>query len=320
MVLSLFKKENSKIGVDIGSRFLKMAQLKIDGRTPVVIEAGCEQVPDGVESGTPEWQRWAAQSIKKLIAENKFKSKDAVSSLPGDEIFIDHVKIGKNEENIEKTVFNMVKSKLSFDPGNAMVKCVYNDTLDRKSKRDVVVMVADKVKVDRHIAIFEKAGLDLRGMSVWPLAITTVYTKFFARRAADSEFAAMILDIGANYSNVIVTKGQDLLFARVIPVGFNMLNTDAACQQLLSELTACARYFESMDTGLGIGKILFFTGQSVDKNVCEKVAELAKQMHVPAQLGDVLTAVEMNGTTELLTGQHGSRLGWATSFGLSLSE
>ncbi len=320
MVLSLFKKETSTIGVDLGSSYLKMAQLSNSNRLPLLLEAGSERVPEGMKAGSPDWQKWAVRSIKKMLSEGTFKSRTAISTMSSDDIYIQHVKISKNEQDIERGAFESIKKKLPFNPDDAMVQCVCNDAVEGKSKRDVLVMAADKVKVERHLAIFEKAGLNLKSMSVWPLAITRAYINFFARRTADSDLVAMLLDIGANHSNIIMTKHSNLLFARVIPLGFNQLKTDAAGDNLLAELAACLRYFESMETGLEVGKLLFLSGRNVDKTICEKVAILAKQMHIPAQIGDVLAAVEVNQAGELLIDRRGIRQGWTTAFGLSLSD
>lgn len=319
MVFSFIKKEMAPIGVDIGSGYVKMAQLDGSNGMPKLIEATSEQVPDHIQVGTPEWQKWAVKAIKKMMTNSAFKSRNAISSMSSDDIFIEHVKVSGSEEDIEKKAFEQIKKKLPFSPENAMVQCVTSEISNGKNKRDVVVMVADKVKVQRHLAIFERAGLELKSMSVWPLAITQTYTRFFARRAADAEVVSMLLDVGANHSNVIISKHDNLLFARVIPLGFNQLKTDSAGEELLSELLACWRYFESMETGQEISKLLLLSGSNIDKAVCEKVALLAKQMHVPAQIGDVLAAIESATGNEISQERRGSRLCWATSFGLSLS-
>jgi Tfp pilus assembly PilM family ATPase len=318
-MLSFLKKDNSAVGVDLGSGYLKMAQLSFEGKTPCLIEAACEKVPAEIKAGSAEWQRWSVKAIKSIMAKAKFKSKNFISAMPSDDVYIEHVKVGKNETDIEKAVFEIIKNKLPFDANNALVKCVSNDEFDRKSRRDVVAMVVDKVKVDRHLAIFEKAGLNLKSMSVWPLVITTTYKNFFARRSCDSDMVAMLLDIGFNHSNIIITKCDKLLFAKLIPIGLNGLVTEDASEKLVAELSGCVRYFESMETGLGISRLLFLSGKSVDKAVCEKIAELAKQMHIPAQIGDVLAAVEIKNGNQISIDRCESSLGWATAFGLSLS-
>lgn len=320
MVLSFFKKDSSSIGIDLGSSYLKMAQLSVEDRSLSLVEAGCEKIPDQIKFGTPDWQKWSVRTIKKILSQGKFRTRNAISTMSSDDIFIEHVKISKNEKNIEQAAFEAIKKKLPFSPNDAMVQCVCNEISNERPKRDVLVMAADKVKVQRHLAIFEKAGLNLKSMSVWPLAITKAYTNFFARRAADAEVVALLVDIGANHSNIIIVKHDNLLFARVVGLGFNQLTTDAAGENLLSELVACTRYFESMETGLEIGKLLLLSGRNIDKSVCEKVAILARQMHIPAQIGDVLSAVEVDETNELLIDRRGSRQGWTTAFGLSLSD
>jgi len=78
-----------------------------------------------------------------------------------------------------------------------------------------------------------------------------------------------------------------------------------------------------------IERLIFLSGQAVDKDVC---ATIAKQLEMPAQMGDCLAAVEITKSCRLSRGiEHDNgHLGdqidrrdcpvnWAVTFGLSLS-
>ena len=64
--------------------------------------------------------------------------------------------------------------------------------------------------------------------------------------------------------------------------------------RLVLELLSCARYFEGSVKGSHIDRLIFFAGQATDKKLCGNIAHLAQQLHVPAQIGDVLAAVELS--------------------------
>ncbi len=90
-------------------------------------------------------------------------------------------------------------------------------------------------------------------------------------------------------------------------------------QRLLAEIDACIRYFENLFGGT-IERLVFLAGSGTSTALCEKVAELAQQMQVSAQIGDVLCAVEINNGPPCIIDRRNSQIDWATAFGLSLNQ
>lgn len=309
------------IGVDLGSSYLRMAQLGGVGKGMYLHAVGCSQKPDDIESGGGEWQRWAANETKNLVKKYGFKGKKVVTALPSDDVFIDQIKLPKMpEDKLGDAVFSKVKQKLPFNANEAMLKYVVAEGLRSKGGDiDILVMATDKVKVNRHLAIYEKAGLDIQGISVWPFAMTSSFVEFFSRRQEEHDMVAMLMDIGTNNTNIVICRHSSLLFARVIPMGFSSLDSDLKIDSLMAEVGACSRYFESISGGLRIQRLVFLAGQNMDKCVTTKIADFAQRMQIPAQIGDVLTAVEMKNNCEANVDKSNSHIDWATSFGLSLS-
>lgn len=320
----MFKVLKSKvcaIGVDLGSSYLRMAQLGGVGESMYLHAVGCSQKPDDVESGGGDWQRWAASEAKTLVKKFGFKGKKVITAMPSDDVFIDQMKLPKMpKDKLADAVFSKVKQKLPFDANEAMLKYVVADGIkSRGGDIDVLVMATDKLKVNRHLAIYEKAGLDIQGISVWPFAMTSSFVEFFSRRREERDMVAMLMDIGTNNTNIVICRHSALLFARVIPMGFSSLESDIMIDRLMSEVGSCSRYFESISGGMRIQRLVFLAGQNVDKCVCTKIADFAQRLQIPAQIGDVLSAIEMKNSCEANVDKSNSHIDWATSFGLSLS-
>ena len=130
----------------------------------------------------------------------------------------------------------------------------------------------------------------------------------------------MLLDVRTNSTNVVICRHNNLLFARSIAIGTKLLDSSAesddAMNRLVLELSDCRRQSATMYTKLRIERMVFLSGQSVSTNVC---ATIAKQLEIPAQMGDCLAAVD---TAEVYGAGMDKKLcqsGWATAFGLSLS-
>lgn len=319
-MLNFLKNRVFPTGIDLGSSFLKAAQLGCDGEGLYLQAAACEKIPDGIEYGSAEWQRWALGQIKQTLSEGAFKGKDVLAAIPSGEMFIDQVKVPKGgEKEIEKSAFGAVRDKLPFSADGAMIKYVHTDTAGNNGQVDVLVMAAERMTVNKHLAIYEKAGLGLKGMSVWPLAMAASYTKFFGRRTEDEHAIVMLVDIGANHGNVVICKHTNLLFARVISAGYNQMAKDISAEQFMSEIDACWRYYESLTHSRRIERLIFLAGCSADKDICEKVAQFAQKKQVPAQIGDVLGAVQIRDGQSIGVDRRGLQVDWATTFGLSLS-
>jgi len=296
-----------------------MAQLGFDGNQFFLNAARREERPEDIEPGSAQWQRWVAQAAKEMIGSDGFSGKRIVTAMPADDVFIDQIKIPKTaDEKIEEVVLAKIKPKLPFDANGAMVKYVVSDRHSGNGEMGVLVMAGQRQIVDRHLGIYEKAGLQICGISVWPLAMTNSYVKFFGRRAEDRDVVAMLIDIGANHTNIVICRHSNLLLARMIKIGFRQLEYNEMIKKLMDEMNACCRYFELVSDNAQIGRLILMSGQKVDGSISERVAELAKEMQIPAQIGDVLAAIHVRNGCHFDIERRGREVDWATAFGLSL--
>jgi type IV pilus assembly protein PilM len=299
------------IGVDMGDDTLKLVQLGANGKSVNLMAGGSKNRPKDVKPGSSEWQRWALEAIRELTANGRFRGRNVVAAIPASEVFIDHIKMPKIEDDkLYDAVFSKIKNKLPFDPDDAMIKYIPTE------EDNILVTATERKKIDRHLAIYEKANLQIKSIAVWPAALTNSYTKFFGRRKTDVESVVMLLDIEPNDTNVVICRHKNLLFARSIAIGATQLDDEKAVARLVLELTACRQHFGSMYKKAQIERLIFVSGQIVDKNICTTIA---KQLEMPAQIGDCLAAVEIVDPYGSGIDRRGCQFSWATAFGLSLS-
>jgi hypothetical protein len=86
-----------------------------------------------------------------------------------------------------------------------------------------------------------------------------------------------------------------LLFAHSIPIGAAQLEVDEMLNRLILEIEQCKRQYRSLYKKARLERLIFLSGQSLDKEVYTKIA---KQMELPAQIGDCLAAVEIQNPSE----------------------
>lgn len=319
---SFLRRQAFPIGVDMGTDVLKAAQLGCDDNGVFIMAGACEKMPEHLEVGSSQWQRWAVGTLKQLTSNGSFCGRDVVAAMSADEVFIEQIKVSRQpSQKLDDTILTNIQAKLSFDARDALVKYVVTGESSGGESRevDVLVMATERVKVDRHLAIYENANLEVKRIVVWPLALAKTYVTFFGRRQSDKDKTVMLVQIGANFTNVDICRGSALLFARLIPMGFKKLDSAEMAKRLVLELSACENYFESVSGMNRIERLIYLSGQNSDKNICDNLAQLAQRRHIPAQLADVLGAVNVRPDMTNGFDRRNCRVNWATAFGLSLS-
>ncbi|MBN2590072.1 MAG: pilus assembly protein PilM [Sedimentisphaerales bacterium] len=327
-MFGLLKKLSYPIGIDISDDSLKMVQLENKGRVAKLIAGFSDTCPEDIQAGGGNWQRWAIETIRQWVSTGNFKSKDVIASIPAKNVFIELMKMPKaaNNNELQNTIFSKIKQKLPFESEKSNIMIKYFPTIDD----NILVMATEKDVIERHLAIYEKAGLAIKTMSIWPVAIVNSYTRFFGRRQSDIESVVMLIEIEKDYTNVVISRHKNLLFARTISIGTCHQEDESAITRLIMELTSCKRQFSSVYNNFQIDRLVFLSSRTEDRELC---AEIAKKLEMPAQVGDCLAAAETadpyrvsreDKNKKKITGnpidRRDNQANWAIAFGLSLSS
>jgi hypothetical protein len=180
----------------------------------------------------------------------------------------------------------------------------------------VLAIAAERAMIDRHLAIYERAGLDIKSIAIWPMAMVNCYARFFANPETDQDSVVMLLDIQSDHCNMVVCRGQNLLSAHSIAIGVRHLHESEAASKLAWELGACKHEFVTLYKDVQIERLIFLSGATVDPEVYRTIGA---QLGVRAQLGDCWVALGAETAPDTGTDMDGSQTGWAQALGLSLS-
>jgi len=275
-MFGLGKKRSYSIGVDLGNDCLKLAQLANGGEETLLVAGQYVNRPADITAGTARWQRWAIEVMREATGRKLFKGKEVVAALPANSVFIDHVRWPKKfDGKIEDAIFAKIKQKLPFEPlqKNTMIKYIPTE------QDNVMVVATERAVIERHLAIYERAGLSIRSIGVWPMALSSCYARFFGRRKTDLDAIVLVGRLGM-------------------------------------ELTACRRQFLSLYKNMQIERLIFLSGLAVDADIYRTVAQ---QLEVQAQMGDCMAAIELTDPDRLGLDRRNGKVSWALAFGLSLT-
>jgi len=310
-IFSFVKNHTYPIGVDMGEDTLEMVQLGHNGKGLYVVAGGSRNRPRDLKAGSSDWQRWCIEEIRNITREKRFRGKQIIAAAPAKEVFIEHIKVKPTDmDNLDKAAFEKVKDKLPFEANQAVIKSIPAED------DNVLVIATHREKINRYLAIYEKTNLQIKSIGVWPIALTNTYVNFFGRRKSDVASIVMLLDIESNYTNLVICRHKNLLFARTIPIGANGLKFKEKLSRLVLELNGCKRQFNRLYKDTLIDRLIFLLRGELGKQTCTSIA---KQLKIPAQIGDCLAAVEIPDPSGSGIDRRESSINWSTSFGLSLS-
>ena len=356
MALRFVKKKALPIGVDLGSSSVKLAQLRYLGEDIELIAAANINIPRDSQAHPPSCSDFVAKLISETLKVNHFNGNQCILSLPAEATIVHHVKMPKLPPAETANALRIeLEGKLPCPVDDAIIRhIVAGDAYgDGKDKQEVIAVCTPRQTLDAYLAMSRRARLDVVGVNIEPFAIVECFDRLF-RRAEDEARTILFLDMGAASTQVVMTHGCKIAFARNLNTGgqkldeavaeglgipvdqANALRSDLAkgkhnleterelyhlmdqpLAELTDELTQCLRYYESVFRNQTIERAIFVGGQAYDKRLCQT---LAQRLSLPAQIGDPLARIRRLDGAGMGLGldRREPHPGWAVAVGLSI--
>jgi type IV pilus assembly protein PilM len=207
-----------------------LAQVQQMGNTYRLVAAASADVPDHVRHNVSARMAFFVETVRDLLAQGNFRSRQAVLSIPASSMYIQHLRMARlDDAETRKALTWEARGKLPIDPSQAVLRHLVAGEIyqDQDPKNEVIVMAAARELVNQYLASAAKARLDVVGMNVEPKALIDCFAHI-QRRRDDSSITQLFLDIGLSSSRAVIAHGDRIMFARVIPVGGDQLNKAAA--------------------------------------------------------------------------------------------
>jgi type IV pilus assembly protein PilM len=234
------KQPSVVVGIDLGSRFIKAAEVRV-GRPPVVTNIGIAPTPEGAVDSTGVVDKAAvAATLKKLLAESGIGTKQAAFALAGQNSVVVRI--------LEVPRMNAVELKQHMDweigrniPfADTRVQSAYEVVRrpgadPNADNMEVVLAVAQQDAVDSLVDIADRLGLEPYAIDVEPLALAR--SLLLTQPDMQSQNVAVV-NLGAESTSIDIYSQGYLSFPRILPTGGNMLTRVIAERLILSESEA----------------------------------------------------------------------------------
>ena len=343
------KRRYGPIGVDLGSRSVKLLQFDAD-RT-CVHEAARWDLNTDPDADPAERREEVVQSLRRAREGRDFHGREAVFCIHSGDLFVQNIRVPQLAgDDLTRTVHAEAAGRLPFASDEAEVR--YFEAADVRQgdtlRREVILLACRRVVLDETLSLAEQAGLRPVAIDVEPAALLRCYGRQF-RRDQDQGQCVMFVNLGSERSAVVIARDCDAMFVKYIDVGARQLDEAVARQldmsvadasalrrhngdrradrrdpevarsiaestrpvldHLASELSMCVRYYSVTFRGRPLGRIVFGGGEATEG----LVEWLDGRFDAPCELGDPLRSYQKSDSP-------GRPSQWDVAAGLALRD
>ena len=228
MPLKIVRGRTLPIGVDLGTTAVRMAQLRTTEDATELLAAGAARL--GRFQSLDERLDAIVNGIRVVLKSNDFKGKQAIVSLPADLAVVQHVKLPKmSSQDTARTLPMELQGKLPFAAADAIIRHVVAGDVfgDGETRQEVIAVAADRAMIELVLKAAGKGGLEAVGVNIDAFAIVECFGRLF-RRTSDLARTILFLDLGAASTQVVLTHGNQIVFARNLALGGDHLDQAVA--------------------------------------------------------------------------------------------
>ncbi len=219
----LFGKKDHLVGLDIGSRVLKAAEVMVTSSGRKLLHFGSIELPPDVivEEGikSPET---VADSIKELLSLYNIKEERVAVSIGGYSVIVKKINVtSMPEEQLQEVIAAEAEQYIPFDINNVNLDFqILGDNEQNPSQMDVLLVAAKKETVNDYVNVLEIAGLTPVIVDVDAFALQNIYEVNYET----AENCVALIDVGATKTSLNILRGHKSVFMRDVSFGCNQIN------------------------------------------------------------------------------------------------
>jgi type IV pilus assembly protein PilM len=219
----VFGKKDHLVGLDIGSRSIKAAEIVDSKRGPTLKHFGIVDIPHGaIEEGTINDPETVSESIQQLFKSYNIKENNVAVSIGGYSVIVKKINVQTMaEEQLQETIHFEAEQYIPFDISDVNLDFqILGENESNPSQMSVFLVAAKKEMVNDYINLVNLAGLNPCIVDVEAFALQNT---FEANYSIQDENIALI-DIGASKTSLNILKANSSVFMRDVSLGCGQIN------------------------------------------------------------------------------------------------
>lgn len=236
----MFFGKKDTIGLDIGSSYIKVVQLK-EKKGGYELEAFdmLQLPPELIVEGSIIDSLRLVESIKDLLKKAKIKAKNCVLGIAGHaSVIIRRIPMPEmTEEELSESIKFEAEQYVPFDIEDVNIDFQILGPMEDPGQMDVMLVAVKKDIINEYSSVVREAGLNPVCVDVNAFCIGNSYE---INSEIDPDTSAALVNIGASTINLNIVKGGIPVFTRDSSMGSN-LHTEALQKEFSIEFEAAER-------------------------------------------------------------------------------
>jgi type IV pilus assembly protein PilM len=225
MFFGLFGASEDVVGIDIGTRSVKLVQLKrVKGKYQLV-NLGIAQLPtNAIVDNAIMDSAAVADCVRSLVESHSVQTKNVATSVSGHSVIIRNIFLPMmSEDEVEASIEWEAEQYIPFEISdvNLDFQILGPDPRD-PSQIKVLLVAAKKDFIDEYLSVFNECGLNPVVMDIDCFALENAFQANYEQE----EDVVGLIDVGSSSMNINVLHGGVSVFNRDIQVGGNMFNDE----------------------------------------------------------------------------------------------
>jgi type IV pilus assembly protein PilM len=219
----LFAKKDHLVGLDIGSKSIKAAEIEETKRGRTLKKFGITDIPHGaIEDGTINDPETVAESIRQLFKAYNIKERNVAISIGGYSVIVKKISVQTmDEEQLQDTIHFEAEQYIPFDISDVNLDFqILGENETNPNQMNVFLVAAKKEMVNDYINLANLSGLEPCIVDVEAFALQN---NFEINYDSNNENVALI-DIGAAKTSLNILKGNSSVFMRDVSLGCSQIN------------------------------------------------------------------------------------------------
>lgn len=224
----MFKKQQSVVGVDLGSHTIKAVELQATPNGPRLINFGVsEPLSEAIVDGEIIDRELVLEALRKLFESRHFKSKKVVSAVSGRAVIVKKITMDRlPQDEARQAIVWEAEQHVPYDVNDVVLDFVIMDPEGEGKQMDVLLVAAKKDLVLSHADLLREAGLTPVIIDIDSFAIQNAVE---ANYTLDEKEMVALVNVGAELTNINVIQNGKPIFTKDLQLGGN--NVEEALQR-----------------------------------------------------------------------------------------
>ncbi|MFH2060140.1 MAG: type IV pilus assembly protein PilM [Pseudomonadota bacterium] len=219
----IFGKKDHLVGLDIGSSFIKVAELKATAKGPVLHKFGMSPIAPGtIVEGRVMDMESLANDIKALFKSQKIREKNVAISTGGHSVVIKTINMAtRPEKELHDMIFSEAEQYIPYDIDDVNIDYqLMGESEFSPDQINVLLVAVKKDLVAEYIDLIQMAGLNPRIIDVDTFALQNAYEIL---PYENREKVTLLIDVGASKMSLNILKANSSLMMRDTVSGVNQI-------------------------------------------------------------------------------------------------